>query len=264
VNRRAGQGSARVGEDTYAVLSAGLEYGALSGGLFDVTVGPLLSIWRKARREAQPPCAPAVESAAALVDYTDLVLDPGRRTARLRRAGQALDLGGIGKGYAADRALEIHRERGVSSAFVNLGGNVGTVGAKPDGGPWRIGIRHPQEAGGVLGLVSVTEKSVVTSGSYERWFEGPDGSRYHHILDPATGRPSESGLASVTIVAESSITADALSTIVFLAGLTDGLDIVRSLPLIEAVLVDADMRVFVTPGLRHSFEVARGVDAVFA
>jgi thiamine biosynthesis lipoprotein len=262
VNRRSGGGSVRVSDDTFRVLSQAVEYASFSGGLFDATVGPLLALWRRASEESQPPRKQEIESALALVGHADLVLDPRTHTARLRREGQSVDLGGIGKGYAADRALEVYREHGVSSAFVNLGGNVAAMGTKPDGSPWRVGIRHPRREGDLLGLVSVTDEAVVTSGDYERCFFDRDGVRNHHILDPSKGYPSASGLSSVTIVAESSIAADALSTIVFVAGPKSGRALLESSPGAEAILVDTDMRVSVTHGLRQCFQTAPGVDAV--
>lgn len=262
INRNAGAQSVQVGAETYQVLSEAADYSASCGGLFDVTVGPLVSLWQRSGEDSRPPEEAEIKWAMALVDYADLMLDPDDRTARLRREGQSVDLGGFGKGFAGDRVLDVHREHGIFSAFINLGGNVAAMGTKPDGSPWRVGIRHPRKEDELLGLVSVADKAVVTSGDYQRCFFDRDGRRHHHILDPSTGRPSESGLSSVTIVADSSSAADALSTIVFVAGLEKGLGFVRARPGAEAVLVDGACRVYVTRGLAGCFECADGTDAV--
>ncbi len=137
VNRRAGAGGVRVSADTYDLLALALECCEACDGLFDVTIGPLVSVWQMCAGEARVPARNEIESALALVGYSDLILDPAASRAALRLSGQTIDVGGIGKGFAGDRLLEQYREHGVSSAFVNLGGNVATLGCRPDGLPWR-------------------------------------------------------------------------------------------------------------------------------
>ena len=171
-------------------------------------------------------------------------------------------MGGIGKGFASDRFMEIFQEYGVVSAFSNIGGNVSTLGSKPDGSPWRVGIRHPR-LNGLIGAVEVTGKAVVTSGDYERYFFGKDGRRFHHILNPITGYPAESGLLSATVVAKSAVTADALSTAVFIAGIGKGLALLEKYPMADAVLVDEKLRVYVTQGLRRNFQASNGTNVKY-
>jgi len=173
--------------------------------------------------------------------------------------GQSIDLGGIGKGYAGDRVLEIFRGFGVTSAYSNLGGNVVSLGTKPDGSPWRIGIQHPRQEERLIGVVSVAGQSVVTSGDYQRYAVGHNGKRYHHILNPLTGYPAESGLVSVTIIAEKSMAADALSTAVFVAGMDKGLELLKNYPQVEAVLVDSKIEVFITRGLKDRFQTDENI-----
>lgn len=258
VNRSAGGGSESVSQDTYALLAQALEYAARSQGCFDITIGPLAALWHSARETAMPPDHASIRAALALVDYRDLLLDPSRRTAGLRQVGQSVDLGGIGKGFAGERFLEIYQEYGILSAYSNIGGNVVTLGGKPDGAPWQIGIQHPRQEDRLIGSVAVTGKSVVTSGDYQRYFIDRQGIRRHHILNPASGYPAESGLISVSIVAENAMQADALSTMVFVAGLEPGLDLLRDYPGAEAVLVDQRLQVFITPGLEGSFQPEQG------
>jgi thiamine biosynthesis lipoprotein len=195
-----------------------------------------------------------------LVNYRDLILDPQERTTGLRNGGQSIDLGGIGKGFAGDRIVNIFRSFGISSAYSNLGGNVVTVGAKPDGSPWQVGIQHPRQENSLIGSVSVVNQTVVTSGDYQRCFADSQGKWHHHILDPKTGHPAQSGLTSVTIVADKSVVADPLSTIVFVAGMEKGFEFLRYLPKTEAILVDSDLQVCVTQGLRNRFRAAEGIE----
>jgi thiamine biosynthesis lipoprotein len=161
-----------------------------------------------------------------------------------------IDLGGIAKGYAADEAAKILRELGQEHALINFGGNVVAIGSRPDGTPWRIGIQHPERSrGDTLCIVAVTDATVVTSGKYERFFE-EEGTRYHHIIDTSTGYPVENGLSSVTIVTDSSMKADALSTAVFTLGLEAGLELVQGFDGVEAVIVTEESTIHVTEGIR--------------
>jgi thiamine biosynthesis lipoprotein len=174
--------------------------------------------------------------------------------------GQAVDLGGIGKGFAGDRIVAVLRSFEIASAYSNLGGNVVTVGNRPDGSPWQIGIQHPRQENRLLGAVAVVGESVVTSGDYQRCFMDSRGTRHHHILDPATGHPAQSGLISVSIVTDKSVIADALSTILFVAGMEKGLAFLADFPQTEAILVDSGLRVYVTRGLRYRFQPDKGID----
>jgi thiamine biosynthesis lipoprotein len=198
----------------------------------------------------------------ALVGYEDLTLDRDRMTVGLKRTGQSIDLGGIGKGFAADKIVELFRGYGISSAFTNFGGNVAAIGSKPDGSPWHVGIRHPRKEEGLIGAVLVSDKSVVTSGDYQRYFVDNDGIRYHHILDPATGYPADSGLVSVTVISDSSVTADALSTLLFVAGMEKGIECLESFPGTEAIFADRKLNIYVTERAMEYFQAAEEVNAI--
>ena len=261
INRSAGIRSEPVGPETFAVLLCAKRCSVLSRGLFDPTVGPLVDLWDY-KHALEPPAENRIRAALRLVGFRDLELDPVRRTAGLKKPGQSLDLGGIGKGFASDRFMELFREYGVASAFSNIGGNVSTLGGRPDGSPWRVGIRHPRRDG-LIGAVAMTGKAVVTSGDYERYFFDRQGRRFHHILNPLTGYPAQAGLVSVTVVADSAMTADALSTAVFVAGPEKGPALMENYPGTEAVLVDAALRVSVTRGLRHCFQASDGSNVVY-
>ncbi|HYF81749.1 MAG TPA: FAD:protein FMN transferase [Clostridia bacterium] len=259
VNMSAGIKCERLSGDTYEVLSRAVEFSRCCHGVFDVTIGPLVSLWNNSKETCKPPEDSSIRQVLPLVDYTDLLLDPYKKTAELQKPGQSIDLGGIGKGLAGDKFLEVFKKYGVSSAYTNIGGNVVALGTKPDGSPWRVGIQHPRQESSLIGLVSVADKAVVTSGDYQRYFIDSNGKRYHHILDPSTGYPAESGLVSVTIVADNSMAADALSTILFIAGMKKGLELLKSFPGTEAILIDMNLLVYVTRGLEDHFQAAEGI-----
>ncbi|NPV40661.1 MAG: FAD:protein FMN transferase [Anaerolineae bacterium] len=254
INRSAGRGSERVSADALAVLERARQAAERCGGCFDPTIGPLVDLWNIRGEDFALPDEPAIQAALALVDYRDLSVNDSAGTAGLRRAGQNLDLGGIGKGYAGDALMRLFGEYGVDSALSNLGGNVIARGCKPDGSLWQVGIRHPRREGTLIGALAVVDSAVVTSGDDQRYRVDSRGRRYHHLLDPRTGRPARSGLLSVTVAAESALDADVYSTALFVAGLERGLALLRGQPGIEAVFVDGDLRVFVTAGLAGDFQ----------
>ena len=166
--------------------------------------------------------------------------------------GMELDLGSIAKGYAGEKAADLLRERGVTTALLNMGGNVQAVGAKTDGSPWRIGIQDPNgDHGAYLGVLQLIDQAAITSGGYERYFE-QDGMTYWHIMDPHTGAPARSGLTSVTIVGDKGGLCDGLSTSLFVLGREQAMDYWRTYGGFEAILVE-DREVWITGGLADSF-----------
>lgn len=254
INYSAGLNAVKVSPETLDVLSGALTFAQSFPGYLDVTIAPLVSLWKNSQNLTNPPPDADIQKLLSLVNSRDLDVDLFAHTAFLRRSEQSIDLGGIGKGYVADRLLDVFRDHGITSAFSNLGGNVVTLGTKPGGQAWQIGIQHPRKPEQLIGAVSVSNQSVVTSGDYQRYFVDGRGKRYHHILDPKTGYPAESGLSSVTILSTNSIEADALSTMVFVAGLGKGKEVLRKYPQLEAVLVDTEMDVFISPGLVCRFK----------
>lgn len=260
INSAAGIKAEEVSSETYDVLSSAVEFSKCCHGCFDVTIGPLVTLWTGVKDTSHPPSVSEINRALSLVDYTGLELNHFDNTVCLKKAGQSIDLGGIGKGYAADKILIVLKKHGILSAYSNFGGNVATIGTKPDGSPWQIGIQHPRCEDKLIGAVSVVNQSVVTSGDYQRYSIGHDGKRYHHILNPATGYPSESGLISVTLVADSSTEADALSTILFISGMEKGIQILKSFPGTEAIMIDMNASVYITRGLKDCFHSGQNVD----
>jgi len=255
VNSAAGGKAVRVSEDTFFVISKAVEYAGLSGGAFDPTVGPLVKLWNIGNEGAHVPQKSDIAAALKLIDYRKVELDPKNLTVRLAAPGMKLDLGAIAKGYSADEVSKILEKYKVKSAIIDLGGNVLVYGKKKDGTAWRVGVQDPRsDRGEYIGLVTGYGMTVVTSGIYERFFI-QDGTRYHHILDTKTGFPVDNGLVSVSIITESSIRADALSTTVFALGLENGMKLVKTMPDIHAVFIDDKNKVYLSPGTNKLFTI---------
>ena len=253
INKSAGIKAVKVNGDVFEVIKTALRYAKLSDGAFDPTVEPLVSLWGIAGENPRVPAGEEIEEALALVNWRDIELNEENGTVFLKRSGMALDLGAIAKGYAADEAARIIRKAGVKRAIIDLGGNILTVGEKKDRSPWKIGIQDPLDSRGVyIGIVEVGEKTVVTSGVYERFFVA-DGIQYHHIFSPKDGCPVRNGLLSVSIIADASIDGDALSTSAFVLGYDRGRVLVESLGA-EAIFVFEDQSIRLTRGVDFALD----------
>lgn len=254
INRNAGVASQKVSNDTYFVIKKALEYSNISQGDFDITVEPLVKLWGIGSDKARVPSGKEIQNAISYINYNDVILGDNSEVF-LKRNGMAIDLGGIAKGYAADEIKKIFEKNNVKKAFINLGGNVYVMGDNINGDDWNIGIQNPLGSKGeYLGILKVKDKSVVTSGNYERYFI-KDGKRYHHIFNPTTGYPAENGLISTTIVSDKSIDGDALSTATYVLGLEKSLNIIESIKGVDAVFVTNDKKVYTTSGLKEVFQL---------
>lgn len=258
INSSAGIQCEKISSDTYELLSLATSFSKYSHGLFDVTIGSLVELWDY-KNATHIPGIERIQNVHPLVNYNDLILNPKKKTAMLQKVGQSIDCGGIGKGFTSDKFIDVFNKFGISSAFTNIGGNVVTLGTKPDGSPWRVGIRHPRLENSLVGVILVADKAVVTSGDYQRYFIDSKGKRYHHIINPLTGYPCESGLISVTIVNDSGAVADALSTIVLVAGMNKGLEFLSYYPGTEAVLIDFNLQMYITKGLKEKLQSNNGI-----
>lgn len=255
INHAQGQ-RVKVSDETREILEKALEYSRLSDGVFDVTVEPCVALWDfTGEGMGVLPDETALAQAADKVDWTKVdINDEGV----LLPAGMTIDLGAIAKGYITDRIADFLRAGGVESGYLNFGGNVLTIGHKPDGTEWNIGIQDPlgKRDQNIVGATRVSDQAVVTSGIYERGFD-LDGVRYHHILDTSTGWPVQNELAGVSIIAPDAFDADALSTTVFAMGVEKGTAFIESLEGIEAVFVTRDDVVTLTSGLEENFTPAQ-------
>jgi thiamine biosynthesis lipoprotein len=234
VNARAGSGATPASADFVTLLGRSLAVAKDTGGAFNPLMGPVIKLWGI----PEAPRVPSDDELAALaprVDPEGLVVDSAAGTVALARAGMALGFGGIAKGYTADRVTALLKARGIRAGIVAVAGDIRTFGRRPDGRPWRIGVRHPRDPERSLVTLELTDAAVSTSGDYERYFE-VDGRRYHHILDPRTLRPAE-GAVSVTVLAPDGTTADGLSTALFVMGAKAGREAVEARPGVEALFV---------------------------
>lgn len=232
----AGGSPVEVSAETAELIGQSLYYSDLSGGLFDITIASAVDLWDFSENtDAAVPDADLLAEAVSHIDYRCIKVS--ENTVMLTDPLAKIDLGGIAKGYIADRLKEYLISQGIEYALINLGGNMLAVGTKYDGSDYRIGIQKPfADDGTVMAVVSVSDSSVVSSGNYERFFE-KDGIIYHHILDPDTGMPVENGLNQVTILSDLSVDGDALSTVCFIMGLEKGLEFIQSMDGVEAVFV---------------------------
>ncbi len=241
---------------TRKLIRKGIQYARLSGGTFDPTVGPLVTLWGIGGEDARIPGSDEIKAALTLINPSGVIIDDVSGTVTLEREGMALDLGGIAKGWIADRTAEYLLDSGENHILINLGGNVLVSGGKPSGEPYRIGMQDPfDDRGRYLGIFTLEDGSVVSSGIYERFFES-SGIRYHHILSTVDGYPIKNDLAAVTIISANSVDGDALSTSVFALGLDDGLELVMSLDGIEAAFITLEGRVIMTKGAADRFEAS--------
>ncbi|MCY6484738.1 FAD:protein FMN transferase [Clostridium aestuarii] len=253
INKNAGTSALKVSPETFFVIRKGLYYSSLSKGHFDISIGSLVKLWGIGSEHAKVPSREEIQKSKNTINYKNILLDEKNQTVKLANKGMIIDLGGIAKGYAADKISAFLKSKQIKSAIINLGGNVYALGSKPNGSTWGIGIQDPFEPRGKhFGIIHVKNKSIVTSGIYERFLE-KDGKKYHHILSPFTGYPVETSLVSVTIIADNSIDADGLSTTIFSLGLNDGKKLVESLNGIDAIFVNNKKEVYVTSGLKNNF-----------
>mgnify|MGYP002509769920 FL=1 len=245
-------GAAVLSPDTAELLAGALELCQRTDGALDISIYPVLRVWGFTTGEYSVPTQEDLAALLPLVDHAQIELE-GTSAALL--PGMEIDLGSVAKGYTGDVLSAYLKENGVTSALLDLGGNIQAVGSKRDGSPWRVAIRNPAGEGSI-GVVEARDRAVVTSGGYERYFEQA-GIRYWHILDPQTGAPVRNGLASVTVVGDSGLTCDGLSTALFVMGLEDALDHWRLHRDFEAVFVLEDGSVTITAGLEGSFSLSR-------
>lgn len=239
-------------EDYAYLLARSMELWKDTEGIFDITVYPVMRAWGFVDKDYK---VPTEEELSRLLEYVDASqLHYDEKTGVLELPEQVeVDFGGIAKGYTSMRVANLMKAQGVESAIVNLGGNVQTVGKKPDGSKWKVAIKSPYEDIPYLGIISIEEKAVITSGGYERYFE-EDGVTYHHIIDTRTGYPAESGLVSVTIVCDDGTLADGLSTSMYVMGKDAAIDYWRAhREAFEMVICTKEDKLYVTEGLQDSF-----------
>lgn len=250
---RAGTEPVPLSSDTIDVINKALYYNKLSNGAFDITIGSVSTLWDFSGNNTSldgsntaPPSDILITEQLRHVNSANILING--QTIALADAETMVDLGGIAKGYIADRLKEYLVKNGVKHAIIDLGGNILTIGNRPDGTPYHIGIKKPFDpTGSVITSISVTDKSVITSGTYERYFIYED-ELYHHVLSPCTGYPTDNELSSVTILSDNSVTGDALSTACLVLGRTEGMELIESLPDVEALFITTEKELIRSSG----------------
>ena len=244
--------SVPLSDATADLLRKALALGDTTGGALELTSYPLSLAWGFTTGDYQIPDQEAIDGLLPLVDDSAITLDG---TSATLPTGAQLDLGAVAKGYAGDRAAELLQDAGVTSALLNLGSStIRAIGSKPDGSPWRIALQDPNDTSAYAGVVSATDLSIDTSGGYERYFEGDDGEIYWHILDPGTGYPAKNGLISVTVLSDSALTGDGLSTALFIMGLSDAIDYWRENGGFEFIFITDQNEIYVSQGAESLFQ----------
>lgn len=255
LNKNSGINPVKLSDDSFNIIEKGLEYSKASKGGYDITIGPLVKLWSIGLPEAKVPNENEIKEAIKHVDYSKLKINKDTNEVFLSEKGMMIDLGSIAKGYAADEIVKLLKEEGVTEAIVDLGGNIYALGKKEGNKNWKIGIQDPNtERGNVVGMVETYNKSVVTTGVYERFIE-KDGVKYHHILNPKIGYPYKTDIAGVSIIADKSMDADALSTLIFTKGLDEGIKFIETLDGVDAIFIMNDRKVYITEGVRESFKL---------
>lgn len=259
INEKAGIEPVVVSADVYELVKTAKDYSVQSKGAFNLVIGAITQLWRIGFDDARKPSQAEIDEALTKLDYNKVQLNDEEKSVYLEEPGMVIDLGAIAKGYIADEVANVLKAEGVTSGIVDLGGNILVIGHSYRGADkdWNVGIQDPNDARGtVIGSVKVADKTVVTSGIYERYLE-IDGEKYHHIFDTNTGYPVANDLASVSVITEHSMDGDALTTLIFAKGLEEGLKFVEEQTPAgtEAIFITREGKVYVTKGLKDNFEL---------
>jgi thiamine biosynthesis lipoprotein len=248
LNQTAGQHPIHVSPDTLQILKLSLEVARLTEGGFNIAIGPAVQAWNVVAEQPRRPSQAELDRLRPLLDWTQIQIDEAAGTAFLTEPHMRVDVGGIGKGFAADRAVAVMREAGATAGVAALSGDIKAFGRLPNADLFRVAVQHPRREGALLASIELNEEAISTAGDYERFFM-EDGVRYHHILDPATLQPAR-GCQSVTIIAKEGWLADGLDTGIFVMGPERGMELIERLPDVEGIIVDRDGHVLVSTGLK--------------
>ena len=249
VSRLNDTGKAVLSETSISLVKKSLEINKQTGGLFDITIYPLMELWGFPTKNYRIPSDKEIKATLKNVGSDKIIFDENTREISFKKKGMKIDFGGIGKGYITDELVKILTDEGVESAIINLGGNVFGFNKKPDGSLWNVAIRDPDEPENYMAAIRIGNSAVITSGGYERYFE-ENGKIYHHILNPKTGKPSDSNLKSVSIVSKNATLADALSTSLFIMGEKKAIEYWRKNGAdFDIILMTVDNRLLVSEGI---------------
>ncbi|QEN03518.1 FAD:protein FMN transferase [Thiospirochaeta perfilievii] len=252
INLNAGISPVELTNSTLSVIKKGLYYGDLSNGLFDISIGPLVKLWKIGSGGFEVPDIKDINKRIPLVNYKNIKIDQNSIS---MDKGMSIDLGGIAKGYAADIVAEYLVQNGVDSGIINLGGNVKLIGNKPNGSDFIVGIQNPfDNRNSYLGTIELKNKSIISSGDYERYFE-VDGKRYHHIINRVSGFPAVTDVSSVTVITDKGIDGDALSTIFFQMDIDSGLELAKKIGGVYVIYITKDSKIYLPKEMKENFKL---------
>ena len=262
INRSAGIKPVRVSKETLDLINIAVHTSEIADGAFDPSIAPVIKLWDFSRQNKKPsvPAGNYIRNALKLVDFKKIQVNDITSEVYLTEQGMEIDLGGIAKGYAADKAVDAIKIKGIKAALIAVAGDIRGFGVNATGKPWKVGIQNPRPETesekpweDIIASLRLEDQAISTSGDYQRFFF-QNGKRYHHILDPETGYPAESDLISVTVIAPEGYVSDGLSTAVFVLGTVKGLALINKLGL-DAVLVTANKKVQITENLKNKIEM---------
>ncbi|MCX5717649.1 MAG: FAD:protein FMN transferase [Nitrospirae bacterium] len=255
INRNAGLKAVAVSPETFEVIEKAIYASGKTSGAFDITIGSVTTLWDFHKRVK--PEDKQIKERLPLVNYKNVILNKKSSSVYLKKRGMLIDLGGIAKGYAADKAVEALKREGIKSGLVAVSGEIKAFGLKPDSKPWKIGIRNPRaknKEDEIMATIEMTGMAISTSGDYERYFI-IEGKRYHHILNPKTGYPSD-GCRSVSIIAKDGSVTDSFSTGIFVLGAEKGIKLLEEMG-IDGIIIGKNGKIHTTPNLREKLEIIR-------
>lgn len=251
----------KLSEDVGNIMERSLEISESTGGVFNPAIYPIMQLWGFDTKNYKVPNKKELESTLKNINESKIKYDSKTRVAKLDKK-MKIDFGGIAKGYTSSEVMKVFKDNGIKSGLVSLGGNVQALGAKPDGSKWKVAVQNPDSDESYIGVLEIAGKAVITSGGYERYFE-KDGKTYHHIIDPATGYPANSGLKSVTIISSDGTLADGLSTSLFIMGIDKAKKYWRAnSDKFDAILLTNDNKQYVTEGIYSDYSTDYPVEKI--
>lgn len=257
INEQAGIKPVKVSDDVYPLIKKAYQYSEESDDGFDLSIGPITQLWHIGFDDARKPEQSEIDEALKLVKHQQVILDDKEQTVYLEKKGMELDLGAIAKGYITDEVVKVFKANDVTTAIVDLGGNVYVLGHSPrkENSDWKVGIQDPNQARNtIVGSVPASNQSLVTSGIYERNLK-VNGETFHHLFNPKTGYPFDNEIAGVTIISQESIDGDGLSTAIFSMGVKEGMAHINQLKNVDAIFVTLDDKLYLSSGVKETFEL---------
>lgn len=256
INAMAGESFVKVDNRTFKLIEQCIYYSKLTNGAFDITLGSLIDLWDINSGKNYIPTAEEINTAKKNTGYKNILIDKENRSVKLKEEGTIIDLGAVAKGYISEMTKDFLISKGIQSAIIDFGGNIVLIGKSYTGDNFKVGIQSPfNDRGTYLAIVQSERNAIISSGTYERYFIGSDGKRYHHILDPSTGKPVQNGLSQVSIICDSATVADILSTGIFVMGVEEGRKLIEQLEDIDAIFITDNQEIITTDNIKNELKI---------